>query len=507
MDPVLSVNLEQRRKRKDTGDSSTFRRSSTVQSVAASAKPDSSQPLKTSAKRKLNIRDDEERESAARPAQVSPDEFKYSRRIPKDQENVRPVAKAKIKSSIAQGNLVLKEDGHKTSQPNTVAPSPRKALGPKTTNQDVANSPRKTSKPAPIVEEIKPIKSGQQKKDSARDKGRDRKGGLPSRSFTEPVLQTTEIEPEPETPAGLDLFSPPDSQPSTIRTESRDTPPPSGLGESAEGHRPSRRARASVSYAEPNLRDKMRRPSKALVGAVDGEGKMNRPITIPEGNESSQKPRPTSVVKVKEEPEAEDAWKSENANSPLSGKGPAVNDMMASSVEQRRGRASRPEAPEMAAESGSDSKRGSEVAKKLKAVEVERGPKQRQSADEDLQKRDIYDFSSSSPVEDMANIEFPKETKKAAGRQSRRASSAVQDMVDNDGHNASESGDSKKPVTERRRQSTLGRSSSVNSSDAGSRRTAESALKRANSTAALDTSGESDSRTERLAGRRRSMML
>ncbi|CAK7567808.1 MAG: hypothetical protein SEPTF4163_005777 [Sporothrix epigloea] len=53
----------------------------------------------------------------------------------------------------------------------------------------------------------------------------------------------------------------------------RDTPPPADFFSQGETSRPNRRSRASVSYAEPNLRDKMRRPTKELFDAVAGEGK------------------------------------------------------------------------------------------------------------------------------------------------------------------------------------------------------------------------------------------
>ena len=58
-----------------------------------------------------------------------------------------------------------------------------------------------------------------------------------------------------------------------IRNEGRDTPPPADISSQGEVSRPSRRSRTSVSYAEPNLRDKMRRPTKELFDAVAGEGK------------------------------------------------------------------------------------------------------------------------------------------------------------------------------------------------------------------------------------------
>ncbi|RDA87196.1 hypothetical protein CP532_2524 [Ophiocordyceps camponoti-leonardi (nom. inval.)] len=59
------------------------------------------------------------------------------------------------------------------------------------------------------------------------------------------------------------------------------TPLPTQVDMSSSGGdatRTSRRSRAAISYAEPNLRDKMRRPSKQLFDAVAGEGKKtNRP--------------------------------------------------------------------------------------------------------------------------------------------------------------------------------------------------------------------------------------
>ena len=77
------------------------------------------------------------------------------------------------------------------------------------------------------------------------------------------------IEIPPTTPASLehDLFSPTDSIPSV--DTGRSVPLLSELtSKAAENTRPSRRQRAQVSYAEPSLRDKMRRPGKELADAV-----------------------------------------------------------------------------------------------------------------------------------------------------------------------------------------------------------------------------------------------
>ena len=83
----------------------------------------------------------------------------------------------------------------------------------------------------------------------------------------------------PKTPLP-EFFSPTPSETSAARDEGRDTPPPSGLKSMSSGpaalngaSRPSRRARAAVNYAEPNLVSKMRRPSANMANAVDANGR------------------------------------------------------------------------------------------------------------------------------------------------------------------------------------------------------------------------------------------
>lgn len=77
----------------------------------------------------------------------------------------------------------------------------------------------------------------------------------------------------PQTPASYDHLSPFVAGPEQSQRELKDTPPPPIDGSTMVTGpvRPSRRSRGAVSYAEPNLRDKMRRPTKDLVGAVEGE--------------------------------------------------------------------------------------------------------------------------------------------------------------------------------------------------------------------------------------------
>lgn len=82
---------------------------------------------------------------------------------------------------------------------------------------------------------------------------------------------------EPETPsADPEVVFPDTPETNSTSEKPRDTPPPADISSHGETSRPSRRVRASVSYAEPNLRDKMRRPTKEMLDAVSGEGKYKR---------------------------------------------------------------------------------------------------------------------------------------------------------------------------------------------------------------------------------------
>ena len=81
-----------------------------------------------------------------------------------------------------------------------------------------------------------------------------------------PVISSVTLPPSPESPVATIFIDGPRG----------DTPPPADISSQGETSRPSRRNRTTVSYAEPNLRDKMRRPSKQLFDAVAGEGKYAR---------------------------------------------------------------------------------------------------------------------------------------------------------------------------------------------------------------------------------------
>jgi hypothetical protein len=164
--------------------------------------------------------------------------------------------------------------------------NPRKALSAKSTN----DSPRKVTQPTafdiskPLT---KPSALESAKKTHPADAAAEKRiSRAPKKSLAivqipppqdQPSAPASTITiPEPETPLPeLDLVTPNTPEPRSAPT-SRDTPPP-GMGEAA---RPSRRARPAISYAEPNLRDKMRRPTKELFDAVAGEGKFKARTSI-----------------------------------------------------------------------------------------------------------------------------------------------------------------------------------------------------------------------------------
>ncbi|OHF00362.1 shugoshin [Colletotrichum orchidophilum] len=158
----------------------------------------------------------------------------------------------------------------------------RKPLSAKSTNDDMA-SPVKSAKDAandPKIASEKP----KPRAASQRAAQKIREAEAEARSEPEHVEMIVAAAPSPvpalnvlpstETvPIEAGLLSPASPEPAsrTSLPSVRDTPPPNDISSQGETSRPSRRARASVSYAEPNLRDKMRRPTKELYDAVTGQ--------------------------------------------------------------------------------------------------------------------------------------------------------------------------------------------------------------------------------------------
>lgn len=137
----------------------------------------------------------------------------------------------------------------------------RQPLSSKTTNEDMG-SPRKVMTAA-SVDEIAIGKAGIIKQ-------------KPTVERLKPKQRVQKVTPLTVSPL-LSLPSPASKESAHMaESPSNSTPSPLDLISLDDTARPSRRNRATISYAEPNLRAKMRRPTKELFGAVDGEGKSRR---------------------------------------------------------------------------------------------------------------------------------------------------------------------------------------------------------------------------------------
>ncbi|KAI4129557.1 MAG: hypothetical protein LQ347_003734, partial [Umbilicaria vellea] len=253
--------------------------------------------------------------------------------------------------------------------------------------------------------------------------------------------------------------------PSAARPESRDTPPPPDLNPDAStsdafnaAGRISRRARGSVSYAEPNLRDKMRRPTKELVDAVGADERVPRAASAkPDGSKSENedasgvdrnKAMRTVVIIKKEDGLSESAsWKhlastepskSQNeraraeAASPLGNKTSA--DLPASVITERRRRTSAlhrsdelplPEEKPLTSGSGATiaallaAGAGNKKSKSHPSAVPREDPNEKKQLDEPV---DIYDFNDSTPTGETGTIVLGKAQPvgPAATRTSRR---------------------------------------------------------------------------------------
>jgi hypothetical protein len=296
----------------------------------------------------------------------------------------------------------------------------RTPLAAKSTNEDVS-SPRKTTKAAPK----------ESKKEHARG---------PTESVMTDVSDApkppTEIMvfPEPPPPEVVHLLESATALPSaapsspTPTTPDRsapkdmlhDTPPPADISSTGETIRPSRRARPAISYAEPNLRDKMRRPSKQLFDAVTGEGKFahrassHKSDDLPSGPTSSSKARSemgsSAGGSSKTITVCDTATKAQQQAllSPLAQKDAFQETLPSTVTMERRRRPSAVGSRESLAASERPESTSREASPTVTAAPQEANqlssrPKPTTSSDKKpaplaQKKADIYDFTASSPV-------------------------------------------------------------------------------------------------------------
>ncbi|KAJ4986473.1 shugoshin c terminal domain-containing protein [Stagonosporopsis vannaccii] len=243
-EPALPMNLETRKKRRESGPKLNIRRISVFESPEE-AKEKPGKLVRTGAKRKFSVQEDLDQ------PRVQDDGFDFSRRTAEEAET----------EAVSE-------------EPRPASPA-RPVLSSKPVNTDPVLSPKKQR--SAVKEAEKPQKK---KLPSVNSRGRPRLSAtrtitppeIPMLAGHEPI-SVTEINLEslpPKTPAADALFSPPSPEPSTSRPDNKDTPPPGDVSsgnQTGQAGRPSRRARPQVSYKEPSLAVKMRRDGK-LADAV-----------------------------------------------------------------------------------------------------------------------------------------------------------------------------------------------------------------------------------------------
>ncbi|KAF9870141.1 shugoshin [Colletotrichum karsti] len=209
-----------------------------------------------------------------------------------------------------QSGKTLKELAHirRETRERTTAPiNTRKPLAAKSTNDDVT-SPIKNTKAAAcegktMADKPKPRAASQRAAQKIREaEAEDEMVSAVEVTIAAPSSPAPVVDVLPSTepvPLEAALLSPASPAPTSRLSLSsvRDTPPPAEISSHGETSRPSRRARSAVSYAEPNLRDKMRRPTKELYDAVSGQTRYLQRS----GSAKSDGTTPDEVVIIKRE--------------------------------------------------------------------------------------------------------------------------------------------------------------------------------------------------------------
>lgn len=313
-------------------------------------------------------------------------------------------------------------------------------------NTDPMNSPLKASRPSKdkVVEAkddlTKIARERNRQKDTFRSKNpniaKDKEMATKDTGTKKPF----EAPPETPAPPPSNLFSPVPSEPSAARPDSRDTPPPPDLGpDTGTGSfgRASRRPRGNVNYAQPNLRDKMRRPTKELVDAVGAEERARMAKAADDASEPV-------IIKQEEDADTMPTWKTNapkidqrtrpEPTSPLGNKVGAA-DLPASVITERRRRTIVPALKDdvidpMKPASGAASAivaltAGIQRSKRREEEEPSGDIERREQIREPAERTSIYEFTGSSPVDpsgkdgnDAGHEELAKVT-----RSSRRHSS------------------------------------------------------------------------------------
>jgi hypothetical protein len=402
-----------------------------------------------------------------------------------------------------------------TREKSSQAPT-RKPLGTKSSNE-VLSSPKKSAKAEAAGKGEKP-KADSRDFDLVKDRSKMKKQPapivIPTPSSPAPVVH---VDMEPESLLTEPNLAIPDSpQPSAPREEVKDTPPPVDISSNGETTRGNRRARAAVSYAEPNLRDKMRRPNtKQLFDAVAGEGKNIRRTSQCQKDDPAS--GPSSLAKsgglsgssrrdgFSQPGVSSDAYRDiDNIASPLvqkTNRTSALEELPASVTTDRKGKDSMGTTQDGEADPAttrSITKGANRRLEEIAAREVEVAKM--------FDGADVYEFVEASP-KDSSKESTPEEKikKTKSGRtRSRRLSSIPREDLQLDNPNPNEKPPGKPAAT--RKRASMATIKSVKS-DLQDIRGESPSVEDASISSCSTTEGDGTTREPASNSRRRSMML
>ncbi|KAL2755125.1 hypothetical protein ACRALDRAFT_1082666 [Sodiomyces alcalophilus JCM 7366] len=381
----------------------------------------------------------------------------------------RPTLRIERRSSRASREAASTQ--HEAIENPTAPISVRVPLAAKSTNEGIS-SPKKsaTSKPPVGNANLKSGKAGDEtRRDRRKAKPKDHQEPAVAVPIAPPPSPKPVIDVLPPSSdaghteaAGTESASPSPSSPGPMPAAppNRDTPPPTDISSQGETSRPSRRARAAVSYAEPNLRDKMRRPTEELFDAVSGDIRWKSRASIAKSEEppstgpTTKKPSPalseandTSKRAPKSIPTTSEALASAGTTSPLADKKAKPDRAPSANVTEPKQRQS-----SAALKSAADSRgEGCDESAKL---QTSPGAMSNDLSSPSDQTVDPYEFPSSTPASDKFGGTTGKDTGRPAPRRksksSRRLSSLNSEDFDVDDANYTERS---KPAATRKRTS------------------------------------------------------
>ncbi|KAF2998161.1 hypothetical protein E8E13_002850 [Curvularia kusanoi] len=479
-EPALPINLETRKKRRESGPKLNIRRISVFESPEET-KEKPGKLVRTGAKRKFSVQEDEDR------PETQDEPFDFSRRN----------AEAEAEES--------------SEEPRAVSPE-RPVLSSKPVNTDPVLSPKKQR--ATFKEQDK---SQKKKLPAANSRGRPRLSvtrtvtppEVPMLAAPEPapVAEITLDSLPPKTPAADAIFSPPSAEPSTSRPDNKDTPPPGDVSsgnQTGQAGRPSRRARPQVSYKEPSLAAKMRRDGKladAVVPQTDRRTSVEiklAPLTtgrVPIKRESGEEEVEAGSPLRQKLDRRENASPPESAQFNQSTTSRAITALIeqTSTVNRRASVNSAVKAPD---EPASESTNVNGPGVKGEVIEKENLA--------------IFDFDESSPVKSTAPRTDLAKVARSARRHSSVPALATTESEKPEGSLPSLSKRAGSGPIKSASTTSLAKSTSTARLNAKKATTMVSASAKAEHTAADDiekASSTSSLRAERIASRRKSMML